>query len=178
MFVVQKKPIKVIDLSLLDPQSKEGNIDNYSEATYRKLETVPMQYSYPMGVKTYSDTPIIDKYLQWQGGDVDNGALVENLNKTMVDNDILAKNKVAKYLEIREAAENEVDNILAAAKIKTSYILGFIFLKNFTDSMQEWFTPEQKLELKVILEASFTKLQTKFTEIALANSTNIADVVW
>lgn len=172
-YAVQKKPIKVIDTTLTGE-----NINDFSEKAYRKLDTVPMQYNYPMGVKTYTDTPIENKYLQWQGGDVDNGALVENLNKTMVDNDILAKNKVAKYLEIRKAAENEVDNILAAAKIKTSYILGFIFLKNFTDSMQEWFTPEQKLELKVILEASFTKLQTKFTEIALANSTNIADVVW
>ena len=172
MYAVQKSPIRVIEIT------GEDNINNYSEAIYRKLDIVPMQYSYPMGVKTYTNVPIEDKYLQWQGGDTENGALVENLNKTMVDNAILAGDKADKYLEIRKAAEKEVSDILKAANIEKDYILSYMFLRTFTDSTQEWFTAEQILELKTILEASFTKLQTKFAEITAANTTNIADVVW
>lgn len=177
-FAVQKNPIKVIDLSVPSPDWRDGNINNFPEKEFRKLETVPMQYTYPMGVKTYSNTPIEDKYLMWQGGDAENGALVENLNKSMVDNALLAKAKEAKYLEIRKAAEKNVGSVLEAANIEKDYIYGFNFLKTFTDSTQEWFTPEQKLELKNLLEASYTKMVSKFAEIAAANSTNISSIVW
>ena len=64
MFAVQKNPIKVIEI-------KDGdNINNYSELVYRKLDTVTVGVS--------------DKYLKWENGDADNGALLEMTNDEKV----------------------------------------------------------------------------------------------
>ena len=158
-YVVSKNPIIVKDLSKLDPTSREGNPNNYSELDFRKLEVVPV------GVP--------DKYLKWDNGNPENGTLVEmaTTEKAQVDANELITAKTKQSQLITDAAENEVDSVMG--NIKNKYILGYLFLRDQNIAVDP-FTVEQKQGLAAELVKSFSRATQLLTQIG--QCTDIASV--
>ena len=93
-YAVQKDPIKVIEIKGSD------NINNYSELTYRKLETVPV------GVP--------DKYLKWE---LDVLVEMTTVEKAIVDGSNLAELKAKKIIKIRIESDIAVKSVFTGTGV-------------------------------------------------------------
>ena len=155
-YAVQKDPIKVIEIKGSD------NINNYSELTYRKLETVPV------GVP--------DKYLKWE---LDVLVEMTTAEKAIVDGADLLSVKQAKWREIEAKANAEIDTVIGGENGK-GYVLGEIFLRTMTDSTENLLTPEQILQLKQTIELVVAKTRQKYALIMAPDVTaeELSTVVW
>ena len=128
MFAVQKDPIKVIEIKGSD------NINNYSELTYSKLETVPV------GVP--------DKYLKWDNNDLleitaeENAAVDAGISLEQAAQ--LAEAKKLKTAEVQESAI-----AWAMAQFPGRRIEGYI-LNLYTDTL--------KIQIQQTAVVAFTRL--------------------
>lgn len=161
-FVVQKDPIKVIDLSLPNAE-RSGNPNNFPDNQYLKLDTVPV------GVP--------DKYLKLVGGILTEKTAEE---KAVVDGADLIATKQAKWAEIEAKANAEVDDLIGGERGK-GYVNGHTFLKQMDANDEGLLSLEQQTVLQQTLIAVRTKAKAKYAIIMDPNISSVDEVksiVW